>query len=67
MHLSCWLLTHPHPVQTAFTDGEPEAFIARLQGQDRHNLLIVTTRQQAEQKVMRFLHQSNVPVLFVAL
>jgi len=54
-------------VQTAFTDGEPEAFIARLQGQDRHNLLIVTTRQQAEQKVMRFLHQSNVPVLFVAL
>jgi nucleotide-binding universal stress UspA family protein len=54
-------------VQTAFTDGDPEAFIARLQGQYRQHLLIVTTRQQAEQKVMRFLHQSNVPVLFVAV
>jgi nucleotide-binding universal stress UspA family protein len=54
-------------VQTAFTDGDPAAFIERLQGQDRQNLLIVTTRQQAEQKVMRFLHQSNVPVLFVAM
>ncbi len=54
-------------VQTAFTDGDPAAFIERLQGQDRQNLLIVTTRQQAEQKVMRFLHQSNVPVLFVAI
>jgi nucleotide-binding universal stress UspA family protein len=53
-------------VQTAFTDGDPAAFIERFQGQDRQNLLIVTTRQQAEQKVMRFLHQSNVPVLFVA-
>ncbi len=54
-------------VQTAFTDGDPETFIERLQGQYRQNLLIVTTRQQAEQKVMRFLHQSNVPVLFVAI
>ena len=54
-------------VQTAFTDGDSEAFIARLQGQYRQHLLIVTTRQQAEQKVMRFLHQSNVPVLFVAV
>ena len=54
-------------VQTAFTDGDPETFIERLQGQYRQNLLIVTTRQQAEQKVMRFIHQSNVPVLFVAI
>jgi nucleotide-binding universal stress UspA family protein len=54
-------------VQTAFTDGDPEAFIERLQGQYGQNLLIVTTRQQAEQKVMRFLHQSNVPVLFVVI
>ena len=53
-------------VQTAFTDGDPEAFIERLHGQYRQHLLIVTTRQQAEHKVMRFLHQSNVPVLFVA-
>ncbi len=54
------------PVQTAFTDGDPEAFIERLHGQYRQHLLIVTTRQQAEHKVIRFLHQSNVPVLFVA-
>ena len=53
-------------VQTAFTEGDPEAFIERLGGQDRQQLLIVTARQQAEHKVMRFLHQSNVPVLFVA-
>ena len=55
------------PVQTAFTDGDPEAFIERLQGQYQQNLLIVTIWQQAEHKVMRFLHQSNVPVLFVAI
>ena len=54
-------------VQTAFIEGDPAAFIERLHGQDRQNLLIVTLRQQAEHKVMRFLHQSNVPVLFVAL
>ncbi len=54
-------------VQTALTDGDSEAFIERLHGQYRQNLLIVTTRKQAEQKVMRFLHQSNVPVLFIAL
>jgi hypothetical protein len=42
------------------------AFIERLYGQDRQHLLIVTTRRQAEHKVMRFLHQSNVPVLLVA-
>jgi len=53
-------------VQTAFTEGDPEAFVERLQGQYRQHLLIVTTRQQAEHKVMSFLHQSNVPVLFVA-
>ena len=53
-------------VQTAFTEGDTEAFIERLQGQYRQHLLIVTTRQQAEHKVMSFLHQSNVPVLFVA-
>ena len=53
-------------VQTAFTKGDPEAFIERLQGQYRQHLLIVTLRQQAEHKVMSFLHQSNVPVLFAA-
>ena len=53
-------------VQTAFTEGDPAVFIERLQGQDRQHLLIVTRRQQVEHKVMRFLHQSDVPVLFVA-
>src|SRR6266446_5568551 len=54
-------------VQTVVTDGDPEAFIERFNGQHQHNLLIVTTRKQAGHKVMRFLHQSNVPVLFVAV
>jgi hypothetical protein len=53
-------------VQTAFSEGDPAAFIERLQGQDRQHLLMVTTWQQTEYKVMSFLHQSNVPVLFVA-
>lgn len=53
--------------QTAFTGGDPEAFIERLHRQYQQHLLIVTTREQAEHKVMRFLHQSNVPVLFVAI
>lgn len=54
-------------VRTAFTDGDPETFIERLQLESRQQLLIVTARQQAEHRVMEFLHQSNVPVLFVAL
>jgi nucleotide-binding universal stress UspA family protein len=54
-------------VQTAFTGGKPEAFIERLHRQYQQHLLIVTTREQVEHKVMRFLHQSNVPVLFVAI
>ena len=54
-------------VQTAVTEGNPEAFIERYYGHHQPNLLIVTTRKQAEHKVMRFLHQCNVPVLFVAV
>src|SRR5437588_1182631 len=53
-------------VQTVVTEGDPEAFIERFSKNNQQHLLIVTTRQQAEHKVMRFLHQSNVPVLFVA-
>jgi hypothetical protein len=53
-------------VQTAATEGNPEAFLERYYGHNQPNLLIVTNRQQGEQKVMRFLHQCNVPVLFVA-
>ena len=52
-------------VQTAVLDGDPETFIERLFGQHPQKLLIVTTRNQAEHKVMSFLHQSHVPVLFM--
>ncbi len=54
-------------VQTAVTEGDPEAFIERFSKNNQQHLLIVTTREQAEHKAMRFLHQSNVPVLFVAI
>ena len=54
-------------VQTAVIEGNPEASLERYYGHHQQHLLMVTTRQQAEHKVMRFLHQSNVPVLFVAL
>ena len=54
-------------VQTAIADGDPETFIKRFFGKNQQNLLIVATREQAEHKVMRFLHHGNVPVLFVAL
>ncbi len=54
-------------VQTAIADGDPEAFIEGFFGKKQQKLLIVTTREQAEHKVMRFLHQSTVPVLFIAL
>ena len=53
-------------VRTSYTDGDPQTFIERLQLESRQPLLIVTTRATAEHKVMWFLHQSNVPVLFVA-
>jgi nucleotide-binding universal stress UspA family protein len=54
-------------VQTAVNDEDPETFIERFSNHNQQKLLIVTTREQAEHKVMRFLHQSNVPVLFVAI
>jgi nucleotide-binding universal stress UspA family protein len=54
-------------VQTAITDGDPAAFIERFSAQNQQKLLIVTIREQAEHKVMRFLHRSTMPVLFVAI
>jgi nucleotide-binding universal stress UspA family protein len=54
-------------MQTAIVDGDPAAFIDGLAQENQQQLLIVTTREQAELKVMRFLHQCNVPVLFVAV
>ncbi len=52
-------------VRVAIADGDPAAFIEEIAQEQK--LLIVTTREQAEHKVMRFLHQNNVPVLFVAI
>jgi nucleotide-binding universal stress UspA family protein len=52
-------------VRTAIADWDPAAFIEGIAQEQK--LLIVTTREQAELKVMRFLHQSNVPVLFIAI
>ena len=52
-------------VRTASTDGNPETFIERVQLESGHPVLIVTTRAAAEHRVLRFLHQSNTPVLFV--
>jgi nucleotide-binding universal stress UspA family protein len=55
------------PVQTVIAEGDPGTYIERFFGKSQRHQLIVTTRERAEHKVMRFLHRSNVPVLFVAL
>jgi nucleotide-binding universal stress UspA family protein len=60
---SCTGLT----VQTAVAEGNPAAFIEQYTGHHQQHLLIVTTRQQAKRRAMKFLHQSNVPVLFLAI
>ena len=52
-------------VETAVDDGKPTTFIERFFGKDQQQVLIVTTREQAETKVMSFLHRSNTPVLFL--
>jgi len=52
-------------VETAVDDGTPTTFIERFFGKDQQHLLIVTTREQAERKVISFLHRSNAPVLFL--
>jgi nucleotide-binding universal stress UspA family protein len=52
-------------VETAVDDGNPTTFIERFFGKDQQHLLIVTTREQAETKVLSFLHRSNAPVLFL--
>ncbi len=52
-------------VQTAIVDEDPAAFIDGIAQENQQQVLIVTTREQAEMKVMKFLHQSNVPVLFL--
>jgi nucleotide-binding universal stress UspA family protein len=52
-------------VETAVDDGNPATFIERFFGRDQRQVLIVTTREQAERKVLSFLHRSNAPVLFL--
>jgi len=52
-------------VETAVDDGNPTTFIERFFGKDQQHVLIVTTREQAERKVLSFLHRSNAPVLFL--
>ena len=52
-------------VETAVDNGNPTTFIERFFGKDQQQVLIVTTRQQAERKVLSFLHRSNAPVLFL--
>jgi len=53
------------PVETAVAEGDPGALVERFFGKHQQQVLIVTTREQAERKVLRFLHQSNAPVLFL--
>ena len=53
------------PVETAVAEGDPGTFIERFFGKHQQKVLIVATREQAERKVLRFLHQSNAPVLFL--
>jgi nucleotide-binding universal stress UspA family protein len=52
-------------VQTMVDDGNPMAFMDRYFGNHQQHVLIVTTREQAEQKVLSFLLRSNAPVLFL--
>lgn len=52
-------------VETAVDDGNSTTFIERFFGKDQQHVLIVTTREQAERKVLSFLHRSNAPVLFL--
>ena len=54
-------------VQTVIAEGDPGTYIERFLGKNQQHQLIVTRREQAEHKVMRFLHRSNMPVLFAAL
>jgi nucleotide-binding universal stress UspA family protein len=52
-------------VETAATARDPEAFIERLSGHGRRNLLVVATREQALYGAEKFLRHRNVPVLLL--
>ena len=52
-------------VETTLDDGKPTTFMERFFGKDQQHVLIVTTREQAETKVLSFLHRSNAPVLLL--
>jgi hypothetical protein len=53
-------------VRSVFTEGDPAVFIEVLSLLYPH-LLVVSAHLAPEHKVMRFLHQCNAPVLFVAV
>jgi hypothetical protein len=53
-------------VETAASGRDPEAFMERISGQGRGNLLVVATREQALEGAEKFLRHRNVPVLLLA-
>ena len=52
-------------VETAVLEGNGATFMEQFFGKHQQHVLIVTTREQAERKVLSFLHRSNAPVLFL--
>ena len=52
-------------VETAVLEGNGAPFMEQFFGKHQQHVLIVTTREQAERKVLSFLHRSNAPVLFL--
>lgn len=54
-------------VETAVMVGNGATFMEQFFGKHQQHVLIITTREQAERKVLSFLHRSNAPVLFLHL
>lgn len=52
-------------VETAVVLGNSATFMEQFFGKHQQNVLIMTTHEQAERKVLSFLHRSNAPVLFL--
>ena len=52
-------------VETAVLEGNAATFMEQFFGKNQQKVLIMTTREQAERKVLSFLHRSNAPVLFL--
>ena len=52
-------------VEAAVMVGNATTFMEQFFGKHQQHVLIVTRREQAERKVLSFLHRSNAPVLFL--